>query len=144
MTGDVTIAKLDLGGATPLTKVADIELGAGSEPWAVVIGNDDDTAFVITRKTQTIRKITGLKTTPSPTPRAASSGAGRPAADSPTGQEPYVANWAEGSVTVVKASDLHRQDHRPQRRSPSRACSARRSPRPPPASRPPPRARRHR
>ncbi len=107
MTGDVTIAKLDLGGATPLTKVADIELGAGSEPWAVVIGNDDDTAFVITRKTQTIRKITGLKSTPKLDAASGKLGSEPTGlAISPTGQELYVANWAEGNVTVVKASDL--------------------------------------
>lgn len=107
MTGDVTVGKLDLGGATPLTKVGDIDLGAGSEPWAVVIGNDDDTAFVITRKTQTIRKITGLKS--SPKLDAASGKLGSEPtglAISPTGQELYVANWAEGTVTVVKATDL--------------------------------------
>ncbi len=107
MTGDVTIAKLDLGGTTPLTKVVDLDLGAGSEPWGVAIGNDDDTAFVITRKTQTVRKITGLKTTPKLDAASGKTGSEPTGiAISPTGQELYVANWSDGTVTVLKSSDL--------------------------------------
>jgi len=107
LTGDVTIAKLDLGGATPLTKVADLDLGAGSEPWAVVIGNDDDTAYVITRKSQAVRKITGLKSTPKLEVAAGKTGSEPTGlAISPTGQELYVANWSDGTVTVIKTSDL--------------------------------------
>lgn len=107
LTGDVTIAKLDLGGATPLTKVADLDLGAGSEPWAVVIGNDDDTAFVVTRKGQEVRRITGLKSTPRLEVAKGKVGSEPTGlAISPTGQELYVANWSDGTVTVLRASDL--------------------------------------
>ncbi len=107
LTGDVTIAKLDLGGATPLTKVADLDLGAGSEPWAVVIGNDDDTAYVITRKSQQLRRITGLKATPKLDVAIGKLGSEPTGiAISPTGQELYVANWSDGTVTVLRASDL--------------------------------------
>lgn len=107
MTGDVTIAKLDLGGATALTKVGDVDLGAGSEPWAVVIGNDDDSAYVITRKSQQLRKITGLKSTPKLDPAIGKLGSEPTGvAISPTGREIYVANWSDGTITVLDAAGL--------------------------------------
>ena len=62
--GRVTVFKLDFGGASPATRTYDLDLGADSEPWAAVIGNDDDSAFVILRRDQALVRIRGLRSAP--------------------------------------------------------------------------------
>lgn len=105
--GTVTVAPLAAGTAAPFGTVTAIDLGADAEPWAVVIGNDDDTAYVITRKHQTLRRVTGLKSKPTLDAAVAKLGSEPTGiAISPTGAELYVANWAEGTVTVVRTGDL--------------------------------------
>ncbi|MGD0527622.1 MAG: hypothetical protein ABSE49_20985 [Polyangiaceae bacterium] len=95
--------------ASPATVQRTIELptGAGSEPWALVIGNDGDTAYVTYRQAQRVVKVTGLHTTPSIAPASASTGSEPTGiAISPSGTKLYVANWAEGTVTVVNTADM--------------------------------------
>src|SRR5205823_3131694 len=62
--GRVTVFKLDFGGATPATKLVDLDVGKTAEPWAVVIGNDDDSAYVILRKDQQLVRIKHLRSSP--------------------------------------------------------------------------------
>ncbi|MDB4992738.1 MAG: collagen triple helix repeat domain protein, partial [Myxococcaceae bacterium] len=45
------------GASATVTKKAEISLGAGSEPWQVVIGPDGTTAFVVLRKDQKLVRI---------------------------------------------------------------------------------------
>jgi YVTN family beta-propeller protein len=105
--GRVTVFRLDFGSAAPATKVADLDVGKTAEPWAVVIGNDDDTAYVILRKEQRLVRITSLRSYPAVDAARAHTGAEPTGlAISPTGATVYVANWAEGTVTVVDAASL--------------------------------------
>jgi YVTN family beta-propeller protein len=105
--GRVTIFKLDLGGATPASKQVDLDVGRYAEPWAVVIGNDDDTAYVILRAEQRVLRIRNLRQGPRvDTLRARTGAEPTGLAISPSGARLYVANWAEGTVTVVDTDDM--------------------------------------
>jgi DNA-binding beta-propeller fold protein YncE len=73
----------------------------GSEPWAAVLGKDDDTAYVIARRDSRVVRIVDLH--------------GEPKIDGflPVGSEPtsiailpsglrlFIANWGEGTISVV-------------------------------------------
>lgn len=106
--GEITVISLTLG-ANPSTGnvVATFDL-AGEEPWNVVIGNDNDTAYVTLRASKQVARITGLSTG-SPqldTERADVDGDPTGIAISPTGQLLYVSNWSAGTVSVVDAQSL--------------------------------------
>ncbi len=104
--GTVSIFALKFGDATaPLTK--ETTLAVGAEPWDVVIGNDDDTAYIIVRADQKVVKITNLHGTPSLAATTAKTGAEPTGiAISPTGAKLYVANWSEGTVSVINTKDM--------------------------------------
>jgi hypothetical protein len=106
--GRVTIFRLDLAGMNQATKVADLDVGKTSEPWAVVIGNDDNTAFVILRKDQKVLKINNLRGAYAINAIRAPTGSEPTGiAISPTGNKLFVANWGEGTVTVVRSDDMN-------------------------------------
>jgi YVTN family beta-propeller protein len=105
--GRVTVFRLDFGGSTPATRVADLDVGKGSEPWSVVIGNDDDSAYVILRKDQQVVRIKDLRSEPAVDSARARTGAEPTGlAISPSGATIYVANWAEGTVSVVDSASM--------------------------------------
>jgi hypothetical protein len=70
----VTVFKLDFGGGTMATKSVDLDVGKNAEPWAVVIGNDDDSAYAILRRDQQVVKIRNLRAARSVDPMRASTG----------------------------------------------------------------------
>jgi YVTN family beta-propeller protein len=96
--------------ASPATATRTIEVPTGdqTEPYAVVLGNDGDTAYVTYRRAQRVAKFVGLhSTTPSIAPATATTGSEPTGiAISPSGATLYVANWAEGTVTVINTSDM--------------------------------------
>jgi hypothetical protein len=105
--GRVTVFKLDFGGVTPATRTFDVDVGADSEPWAVVMGNDDNTAYVILRKDQEVVRIRNLRSMPTvDSARARTGSEPTGIAISPTGARLYVANWAEGTITVVNSQSM--------------------------------------
>jgi YVTN family beta-propeller protein len=105
--GRVTVFALKLGGPTPATRQVDLDVGKGSEPWAVVIGNDDDSAYVILRNDQRVVRIRDLRGSPTVDARRAKTGAEPTGlAISPSGARLYVANWAEGTVSVVETDTM--------------------------------------
>ncbi len=106
--GRVSIFKLTLDpSAAVTTKVVDLDVGPKSEPWSAVIGNDDDTAYVILRHDQQVIRIKGLKSTPSiDTVKASTGSEPTGIAISPSGLTLFVANWADGTVTVIDAATL--------------------------------------
>lgn len=82
-------------------------VGADSEPWSVVLGNDGDTAYVILRRAQQVLKITGVRSTPViSTSRATVGSEPTGIAISPTGRSLYVANHQDGTVSVVNTADM--------------------------------------
>ena len=59
--GSVAVFSVNLTATPPtLNRTALLSTGAGSEPWAVVIGNDNDTAYVVLRGTRQVVRITNL------------------------------------------------------------------------------------
>jgi mono/diheme cytochrome c family protein len=96
------------GGHTVATNQVEIDTGAGSEPWAAVVGADDDTAYVVFRQPQLVAKITALHSSkPTLQSQRVSVGSEPSAiAISPSGQKLFVANWAEGTVSVITTEDF--------------------------------------
>ena len=85
-----------------VVKTTVVDVGADSEPWAAVIGADDDTAYVILRKAQQLIRIDHLRSNPVvASDRAVLGAEPMGLAISPTGKIIFVANWAEGTVTKV-------------------------------------------
>ncbi|HEV8325300.1 MAG TPA: hypothetical protein VG389_27060 [Myxococcota bacterium] len=106
--GEITVMRLDYTAVPPTaTLVESFDVG-DAEPWAAVVGNDDDTAFVVLRKSKEVVKLTGIGSadpdmdaTRAPTDAEPSG-----LAISPTGAKLYVSNWAAGTVTVVDAATM--------------------------------------
>jgi YVTN family beta-propeller protein len=102
--GTVSVFNLALG-MTGASRSANLPVGA--EPWAAVIGHDGDTAYVILRKDQKVVRIDKLHTAPAVAATTAKTGSEPTGiAISPSGNSLYVANWAEGTVTVIKTADM--------------------------------------
>ena len=100
----VSIFSNTLGGATPAaTRTAVIDT-PNAEPWAAVLGNDDNTAYVILRRTQELIRIGNLRTTPTITGRVTVGSEPTGLAISPLGAHVYVANWANGTVSDVNVT----------------------------------------
>lgn len=99
--GTITVFGLDATTSPPtLTRTVDIAV-PDAEPWQVVIGNDDDTAFVILRATQEIVRVAGLHTSPAIAIVRGDTGSEPTGlAISPLGDRIYAANWGEGTISV--------------------------------------------
>jgi hypothetical protein len=106
--GVVTVFQLDP--EAPLAGLVvgrtEIDMGAGSEPWAAVIGGDDDSAYVIARHAQTVTRIVDLHGTPRR--HGALEVGSEPTAIviAPSGNRLFIANWGEGTISVVTTPDF--------------------------------------
>ena len=101
----ITVFALDDTTSPPaLTRTVDIAV-PGGEPWQVVIGNDDDSAYVILRATQQIIRVVGLHGSPSITLVRGTTGSEPTGlAISPLGDRLYAANWGEGTISVFNSA----------------------------------------
>jgi hypothetical protein len=106
MAGTVAVFDIAWGadGPTP-TRRASLPFTDG-EPWAVVLGNDGDTAYVVLRRAQELVEVRGLRGTPSVGRRVRVGSEPTGVAISPTGQRLYVANHADGTVSEVEAAGM--------------------------------------
>ena len=106
--GSVTLLGLDRSNpGAPLTEVrGELELGAGSEPWQVAFGPDGDTAYVVLRKDQRLVRLRYLKSGPVVDGYAAVGSEPTSLALSPSGEQVFVANWNDGTVSVVDAASM--------------------------------------
>lgn len=79
----------------------------GSEPWAVILHPDSKTAFVANRAAATVVKVTGVNTA-SPMVGTVVNVGSEPTglALSPRGNKLYVAEWAEGRVSVIDTASM--------------------------------------
>ena len=80
---------------------AEVSLGAGSEPWQVVIGPDGATAYVVIRKEQKLVRIDYLKTGPVAGKSVSVGSEPTGVALSPTGKTAFVTNWVDGTISVI-------------------------------------------
>ena len=106
--GTVTVTRVAYGAGGPqLTKVAELDLGEGSEPWQVAIDACGERAYVALRKDQQVVEITDLDTD-APAVGARTNVGSEPTgiAISPHNSRVYVANWVEGTVSVVDTASM--------------------------------------
>ncbi len=105
--GTVSIFAIDYtgdGNSVNATKKA--ELPVGAEPWQVVIGSDNDTAYVVLRKDQKLVKITGLKSGGKVEGSVAVGSEPTGVALTPTGGTAWVSNWVDGTVSGVDTKTM--------------------------------------
>jgi hypothetical protein len=103
-----SISVFSVSSATPpvVTRTAEFDV-ADAEPWAAVIGNDDDTAYVILRATGEIVRIDDLDGTPAlATFRGTVGSEPTGLAISPLGGTLWVANWSDGTLMSVNPHTL--------------------------------------
>jgi len=108
-TGTVSVFALSFGadGNPPVvTKKAEVSVGPGSEPWQAVIAPDGDSAYVVLRRDQKVVQITGLHGNPAVGGAAAVGSEPTGIALTPTGKTAWVANWVDGTVSVVETASM--------------------------------------
>jgi DNA-binding beta-propeller fold protein YncE len=94
-------------GATPTATPVGTDVSfTNGEPWATVLGNDDNTAYVILRRSRRLVRIGNIRTAPAETGTVDVGSEPTGLAISPTGQRVYVANWSDGTVTEVNTADM--------------------------------------
>jgi DNA-binding beta-propeller fold protein YncE len=98
--GSVSVVKLDYpkDAAPKVSLSTELRIREGSEPWQVVIGPDDDTAYVVLRRDQQVAKLSKLHSDPELTVMAATGSEPTSLALSPSGKHVYVSNWNDGTV----------------------------------------------
>jgi len=106
--GSVSVFSISAqNGQTQAKILRSFDTGAGSEPWASVISRDDDTAYVLFRNSETVRRLTGLHGTPAFEATGVSVGTEPTAiALSPSGKKLFVANFGDGTVSVITTADF--------------------------------------
>jgi YVTN family beta-propeller protein len=105
-TVSVLAVKYEPGQVTTTQSVAEVDVGPGSEPWQAVIAPDNDTAYVVLRRDQKLVRIRHLSTKPAVEGYAYVGSEPTSVALSPTGRTAYVANWTDGTVSVVDTDEL--------------------------------------
>ncbi len=84
----------------------ELPLGPGSEPWQVAFAPDGDTAYVVLRKDQRLVRLRYLKTAPAVDGYVEVGSEPTGLALNPSGSRIYVANWNDGTVSVIDAQSL--------------------------------------
>jgi len=106
--GSVSVVKLDYpkDAAPKLSLTTEIRIREGSEPWQVVVGPDDDTAYVVLRRDQQLVKLAKLHTDPQVAHMTATGSEPTSVALSPSGRHVYVSNWNDGTVSEYDTEKL--------------------------------------
>src|SRR5262245_26152284 len=106
--GTVSVARVDYSGSDPaLTLVDELDLGVGGEPWQVAIDACGRCAYVVERESQQVTRIEGLDTaTPTVGPTVSVGSEPTGIALTPNGTQLYVANWVEGTVSVIDPATM--------------------------------------
>ncbi len=102
----VSVFRLSLGTTPPTAMTPTTIAIPDSEPWQVVLSNDENTAYVALRRSGQLAVINNLRTTPTLGMRVAVGSEPTGVAISPLGQRVFVANWSDGTVTALNTSDL--------------------------------------
>ncbi|MFO0647925.1 MAG: hypothetical protein U0326_16925 [Polyangiales bacterium] len=110
----VSVFDLDLGPARSVARRATLTppnadaSGRDPEAWAVVAGNDSDAAYVALRREQRVARIDDLRGAPHFAAESAPTGSEPTGiAITPSGRHLYVANFNEGTVTVIATATMH-------------------------------------
>ncbi|MBL8605452.1 MAG: hypothetical protein JNK72_26210 [Myxococcales bacterium] len=102
----ISVFNLTLG-ATPPSGARSAQLAvAGAEPFAVVLSNDGNTAYVALRQAKQVVVVNNLRTAPSLGMRINVGSEPTNVAISPTGARLYVSNWGDGTVSEINTATL--------------------------------------
>lgn len=105
--GSVTVLAIDYTSDPPSpSKLVEIDLGKGSEPWQVAVHPDGDHAFVVLRNGGKLVRIDDLSGTPKKGPEVAVGSEPTAVALTPTGAGAWVANWVDGTVMRVDTATM--------------------------------------
>ena len=105
--GTVSIFDISYADGLPaLTKTAELSTGADSEPWQVAIDGCGTRAYVVLRKDQRVVAIDSLDTTPVLGDEVAVGSEPTGLLVSPNNTAVYVANWVEGTVSVIDPATM--------------------------------------
>ncbi|HKP62729.1 MAG TPA: hypothetical protein VJV78_38600 [Polyangiales bacterium] len=106
--GSVSVLSLayDKEALTKLTMTKELPLGPGSEPQQVVFAPDGLSAYVVLRRDQTLLKIGSLTSEPKILNRVAVGSEPTGIAINALGSRVYVANWNDGTVSVVDTASM--------------------------------------
>ncbi|HEY6879958.1 MAG TPA: YncE family protein [Polyangiales bacterium] len=91
---------------TQLSTAKELPLGPGSEPYQVVFAPDGTAAYVILRRDQTLVKVGSLSSEPTIVARASVGSEPTSVALNAGGSRAFVANWNDGTVSVVDTSSM--------------------------------------
>jgi hypothetical protein len=108
--GEITVMDMDLVTAPATGTIAATFDQGTDEPFAAVISNDDDTAFVLLRNAKEVVKITDLHGSPTIDSTALTDSEPTGIAISPNGSKLYITNWGAGTVTVVDTATMGLHD----------------------------------
>ena len=89
-----------------ITKKTEVDVGAGTEPWQLVILPEQTSALVVLRQSQQVVRIDDLKGTPKKGAVVKVGSEPTGIALSPSGRRAYVANWVDGTVTVLDTATM--------------------------------------
>lgn len=103
--GTVTVFSVDYTDGLPALTVVD-ELDVGAEPWQVAIDPCGTTAYVVLRKDQKVVEIRNIHETPEIGGEVVVGSEPTALALTPNGTKLYVANWVDGTLSVIDPSDL--------------------------------------
>ncbi len=109
--GTVTVMAIDYGDGQPKTTVVPAADGqpaiaVGAEPWQVAIDACGTTAWVVSRKDQKLVEIVDLDKSPRKGRELAVGSEPTAVAVTPNNRKIYVANWVDGTLTVVDPSTM--------------------------------------
>jgi YVTN family beta-propeller protein len=106
--GSVSVLSLgyDKEALIQLSMTKELPLGPGSEPQQVVFAPDGASAYVVLRRDQTLLKIGSLTSEPKILSRAAVGSEPTGIAINALGTRVYVANWNDGTVSVVDTASM--------------------------------------
>jgi YVTN family beta-propeller protein len=106
--GSLSVLKVtyEEGKTTYSEQLCELQLGAGSEPWQVVITPDSQTAFVVLRKDQRVVRIKNLGSKPEVDGYVSVGSEPTSLALSPSGRTAYVTNWANGDISIIDTASF--------------------------------------
>jgi hypothetical protein len=103
--GSVSVLGVEDDGGLPLVSKR-AEIAVGAEPWQVAIDGCSERAYVILRKDQKVVEIVDLPGTPAKGREVATGSEPTGIVMSPGNASLYVANWVEGTVSVIDAARM--------------------------------------
>lgn len=94
-----------LDSPTMLSGLQEVQTGVASEPWAAALAPDGNTAYVVLRREQRVARIANLRGAPTVDAHATVGSEPTAIAIAPSGRRLFVANWADGTISVIYIGD---------------------------------------